>query len=201
MEKATVCDPRRGRAMPASVAMEGAAGQDVMMNQTGPEPPSVLRAARERTRAEGAGEIDAAAASGIYAGNSSAARAVPGRCRGHITTGHGPQLVAQPAGVRAPRPGRFVVPGPRNTSELDRGFARWAAGHGLGIELPHAGRADGEFSLDPLLRDLAAHAGQATACSTATNTGYPSAHLRLPAARGYGGPPPRSPAPSRRSSV
>ena len=149
------------------------------MNPTGQEPPSVLRAARERTRAEGAGENDAAAAFGIYAGNSSAARAVPAAARATITIRHGPQLAAQAAGVRAPRPGRLVVPGPRNTSELDPGFARWAAGHGLGIELPHAGQADGEFSLDPLLRDRAAHAGQATACSTATNTGYPSAHLRL----------------------
>jgi hypothetical protein len=47
--------------MLASAAIDGAAGQDVMMNPTGQEPPAVLRAARERTRAEGAGEIDAAA--------------------------------------------------------------------------------------------------------------------------------------------
>jgi hypothetical protein len=165
--------------MLANVAMEGAAGQDVMMNQTGQEPPSVLRAARERTRAEGAGEIDAAAAFGIYAGNSSAARAVPVDAGATITTRHGLQLVAQAAGVRMPRPGRLVVPGLRNTSELDPGFARWAAGHGLGIVLPQAGHADGEFSLDPLLGDLAAHAGKATARSTAANTGYPSAPLPL----------------------
>ena len=171
------------------------------MNQTGPEPPSVLRAARERTRAEGTGEIDAAAASGIYAGNPSAVRAVPAAAGATITTGPGPPLVAQAAGVRAPRPGGLVAPGPRNTSELDPGLARSAAGHGLGTELPYAGQADREFSLDPLLRDRAAHAGQATACSTATNTGYPSARLRLPAARGHGDPPPRSPAPSRRPSV
>ena len=145
---------RRGRAMTANVAIEGAAGQDVMMSQTGQEPPSVVRAARERTRAEGAGEIDAAAAFGIYAGNSSAARAVPVAAGATITTRYGPQLVAQAAGVRAPRPGRLVVPGPRHTSELDPGFARWAAGHGLGIQLPHA-------------------------CQATANTGYPSAHLRL----------------------
>jgi hypothetical protein len=54
-----------------------------------------------------------------------------------------------------------------------------AAGRGLGIELPHAGQADGKFSFDPLLRDLAAHVGKATARSTAKNTEYPSAHLRL----------------------
>ena len=41
----------------------------------------------------------------------------------------------------------------------------------VGIELPHAGQADGEFSFDPLLRDLAAHAGKATE--------YPPAHLQL----------------------
>jgi hypothetical protein len=49
----------------------------------------------------------------------------------------------------------------------------------VGIELPHAGQADGEFSSDPLLRDLAAHAGKATARSTAKNTEHPPAHLRL----------------------
>ena len=41
MEKATACEPRRGRAMLANVAIEGAAGKDVMMNQTGQERPSV----------------------------------------------------------------------------------------------------------------------------------------------------------------
>jgi hypothetical protein len=41
----------------------------------------------------------------------------------------------------------------------------------VGIEPPHAGQADGEFSFDPLLRDLAAHAGKATE--------YPPAHLQL----------------------
>jgi hypothetical protein len=49
----------------------------------------------------------------------------------------------------------------------------------VGIELPHAGQADGEFSLDPLPGDLAAHADKATARLIVTNTGYPSAHLRL----------------------
>ena len=178
MEKAAACEPRRGRAMLASVAIDGAAGQDVMMNQTGQERPPVLRAARERTRAEGAGEIDAAAAFGTYAGNSSPPARSTVAAGATITTRHGPQLLAQAAGVRAPRPGRLVVPGPRNTSELDPGSPR-AAGHGPGIELPHAGQTDGEFSLDPLLGDLAAHAGKATARSTATNTGYPSAPRQL----------------------
>jgi hypothetical protein len=49
----------------------------------------------------------------------------------------------------------------------------------LDIELPQAGQADGEFSFDPLLRDLAAHADKATARSTAKNTEYPTAHLQL----------------------
>jgi hypothetical protein len=165
--------------MLAHVAIDGAAGQDVMMNQTGQEPPSVSRTARERTRAEGAGEIDAAAVFGIYAGNSSAARAVPVAAGATITTRHGLQLLAQAAGTGAPRLGRLVVPGPRRACEVGPRFLRWAADQGLDIELPRAGQADGEFSLDPLLRDLAAHAGKAAACSTVTNTGYPSAHLRL----------------------
>jgi hypothetical protein len=59
----------------------------------------------------------------------------------------------------------------------------------VGIELPHAGQADGEFSSDPLLRDLAAHAGKATARSAAKNTEHPPAHLRL-----AGGPWPWRPA-------
>jgi hypothetical protein len=59
----------------------------------------------------------------------------------------------------------------------------------VGIELPHAGQADGEFSSDPPLRDLAAHACKATARSTAKNTEHPPAHLRL-----AGGPWPWRPA-------
>jgi hypothetical protein len=48
-----------------------------------------------------------------------------------------------------------------------------------GIEPPHAGQVDGEFSSDPLLRDLAAHAGKATARSAAKNTEHSPAHLQL----------------------
>jgi hypothetical protein len=48
----------------------------------------------------------------------------------------------------------------------------------VAIEPPHAGQADGEFSFDPLLRDLAAHASKA-ARSTAKNTEHPPAHLQL----------------------
>lgn len=73
-----------------------------------------------------------------------------------------------------------------------------AAGRGLGIELPHAGQADGEFSFDPLLRDLAAHAGKATARSTAKNIEYPSAHRRLAGSPWAWRPSSCSPAPSRR---
>jgi len=127
----------------------------------------------------GVGEIDAAAAFDIYAGNSHAARAIPIAAGSTVITRHGLQLLAQPAGPGAPRVGRLVVPGLRNASELDPGFAWWAADHGLDIELPQAGQADGEFSFDPLLRDLAAYADKATARSTAKNTEYPTAHLQL----------------------
>jgi putative intracellular protease/amidase len=127
----------------------------------------------------GVGEIDAAAAFDIYAGNSFAARAVPIAAGCTVTTRHGLQLLAQPAGPGAPRIGRLVVPGPRHASEVNPGLRRWAADQGLDIELPHAGQADGEFSLDPLLRDLAAHADKATTRSTAKNTEYPTAHLQL----------------------
>jgi hypothetical protein len=48
-----------------------------------------------------------------------------------------------------------------------------------GIEPPHAGQADREFSFVPLPGDLAARAGKATARSTAKNTEYPPAHLQL----------------------
>ena len=127
----------------------------------------------------GVGEIDTAAAFDIYAGNSHAARAVPIAAGSTVTTRHGLQLLAQPAGPGAPRVGRLVVPGPRHKSEVDPGLRRWAADQGLDIELPQAGQADGEFSFDPLLRDLAAHADRSTARSTAKNTEYPSAHLQL----------------------
>ena len=70
----------------------------------------------------------------------------------------------------------------------------------VGIELPHAGQADGEF-VDPLLRDLAAHVSKATARSTAKNTEHRPAHLRLVGGRWYDGLPPCSPSPSRRPPV
>jgi hypothetical protein len=52
---------------------------------------------------DGVGEIDATAAFDIYAGNSSAARAVPVAAEDTITTRHGLQLIAQAAGAGAPR--------------------------------------------------------------------------------------------------
>jgi hypothetical protein len=61
-----------------------------------------------------------------------------------------------------------------------------------GIELPHAGQADGESSSDPRLHGLAAHAGKATARSTAKNTEHPRLTSSWPAAHGHGGPPPYS---------
>ena len=128
---------------------------------------------------EGVGEIDAAAAFDIYAGNSFAARAVPIAAGSHC---HNPPRAAAPRTTgRARTPHRQArrARAPAHVSELDPGFARWAADHGLDIELPHAGQADGEFSFDPLLRDLAAHADKATARSTAKNTEYPTAHLQL----------------------
>ena len=48
-----------------------------------------------------------------------------------------------------------------------------------GLACRPGGRRFGEFSFDPLLRDLAAHADKATARSTAKNTEYPTAHLQL----------------------
>jgi hypothetical protein len=62
-----------------------------------------------------------------------------------------------------------------------------------GIELPHAGQADGEFGSDPLLRDLAAHADKATE--------YPRLTSSRSAAHGHGGSPPCSPSLSRRPLV
>jgi hypothetical protein len=59
----------------------------------------------------------------------------------------------------------------------------------VGIEPPHAGQADGEFSSNSLLRGLAAYPGKATARSAAKSTEHPPAHLR-PA----GGPRPWRPA-------
>jgi hypothetical protein len=68
------------------------------------------------------------------------------------------------------------VPGVPRGDQVDTRLAGWAAGRGLDIELP---QADGEFSFDAMLRDLAAHAGRATARVTAKSIEYPTGHLRL----------------------
>ena len=122
-----------GQCSPTSLLM-ALRGQDVMMNQTGQERPSVLRAARERTRAEGAGEIDAAAAFGIYAGNPSAARAVPVAAGANGTTSFKPAkachlprfstahsliITAGTAGID--RPAGQPSPGRSGSITLDRG--------------------------------------------------------------------------------
>jgi hypothetical protein len=68
------------------------------------------------------------------------------------------------------------VPGARNLDEAGPRLAGWAAGRGLCVELP---QADGAFSFDAMLRDLAAHADQTTARVTAKSIEYPTGHLRL----------------------
>ncbi|WP_143590117.1 DJ-1/PfpI family protein [Thermoactinospora rubra] len=127
---------------------------------------------------QGVGEVDVAAAFEVYAGASFAARAVPLASGPVVTTRHGVTLLARPAeGVD--RVDRFVVPGARAAAQVDPALTRWAAGRGIPVELPHRDQAGGEFSFDPVLRDLAAHADVATARATAKFTEYPSSHLRL----------------------
>ena len=124
---------------------------------------------------EGAGEIDVAAPFEVYA-SSFAARTVPIAARPTVTTRHGLRLVAAPADATAPRVDRLIVPGVHRGDQVDTRLAGWAAGRGLDIELP---QADGEFSFDAMLRDLAAHADRATARVTAKSIEYPTSHLRL----------------------
>jgi len=124
---------------------------------------------------EGAGEIDIAAPFEVYA-TSFAARTVPIAARPTVTTRHGLRLVAAPADATAPRVDRLIVPGVSRGDQVGTRLAGWAAGRGLDIELP---QADGEFGFDAMLRDLAAHAGRATARVTAKSVEYPTGHLRL----------------------
>ncbi|WP_459800693.1 DJ-1/PfpI family protein [Herbidospora sp. RD11066] len=100
--------------------------------------------------ADGVGEIDVAAAFEAYSGTSFATRAVPVAARQTVTTRHGAVLVAEPD---PPAVDRTVVPG--------------------------VSRRPGEFSLDPVLRDLAVHTDRATARVTAKFTEYPADHLTL----------------------
>jgi hypothetical protein len=68
------------------------------------------------------------------------------------------------------------VPGVRRGDQVGPQLVGWAAERGLDIELP---QADGEFSFDAMLGDLAACAGRATADVTAKAIEYPTGHLRL----------------------
>ena len=124
---------------------------------------------------EGAGEIDVAAPFEVYA-SSFAARTVPIAAGRTVMTRHGLRLVTAPADAAAPRVDRLIVPGVHRADQVDPRLAGWAAGRGLDIELP---QADGEFSFDAMLRDLAAHADRATASITAKSIEYPTSHLRL----------------------
>ena len=68
------------------------------------------------------------------------------------------------------------MPGIHRADQVDPRLAAWAAGRGLCVELL---QADGEFSFDAMLRDLAAHADRATARVTAKSIEYPTGHLQL----------------------
>ena len=124
---------------------------------------------------EGASEIDIAAPFEVYA-SSFAARTVPIAARPTVTTRHGLRLVAAPADATAPRVNRLIVPGIHSADQVNPRLAGWAAGRGLNLELL---QADGEFSFDAMLRDLAAHADRATARVTAKSIEYPAGHLQL----------------------
>jgi len=124
---------------------------------------------------EGASELDVAAPFEVYA-TSFAARTVPIAARPTVTTRHGLRLIAAPADATAPRVDRLIVPGARNLDEVGPRLAGWASGRGLDIELL---QADGAFSFDAMLRDLAAHADRVTARVTAESIEYPTGHLRL----------------------
>src|SRR5215470_4240406 len=124
---------------------------------------------------DGASEIDIAAPFEVYA-TSFTARTVPIAATPTVTTRHGLRLVAAPADATTPHVDRLIVPGVPRGDQVDTRLAGWAAGRGLDIELP---QADGEFSFDAMLRDLAAHADRATARVTAKSIEYPTGHLHL----------------------
>jgi putative intracellular protease/amidase len=124
---------------------------------------------------EGASEIDIAAPFEVYA-TSFAARTVPIAAGRTVTTRHGLRLIAAPADASAPRVDRLIVPGAHSLDEVGPRLAGWAAERGLCVELL---QADGEFSFDAMLSDLAAHADRATARVTAKSIEYPTGHLHL----------------------
>jgi putative intracellular protease/amidase len=125
---------------------------------------------------DGVAESDVAAVFEVYAGTSFATRTVPIGPGRTVTTKHGVLLLTEPADDTAPTVDRLIVPG---VERPDPALARWAAGRDLDVTVPHATRVAGEFPFDPVLRDLAGHADQATARTTAKFTEYPSGHLRL----------------------
>jgi putative intracellular protease/amidase len=127
---------------------------------------------------EGVGEIDAAAPFELYA-NSFAAHTLPVAAEPVVTTRHGLHLAATPAARGALHVDRLIVPGARSADVVDPRLAKWAADESLEIDLPHSRQADGEFSFDPLLRDLAAHTDRTTAHAAAKQTEYPTDHLQL----------------------
>ncbi|MFC4072566.1 DJ-1/PfpI family protein [Actinoplanes subglobosus] len=119
----------------------------------------------------GVGEIDVAAAFETYAGTSFAAAVEPVSAQPTVTSRHGLLMIAG-----LPEVDHLIVPG---VDQLGPDLAVWAAERGLDVTLPHARRPDGEFSFDPLLRDLAERTDRATALTTAKFTEYPVDHLRL----------------------
>jgi putative intracellular protease/amidase len=124
---------------------------------------------------EGVGELDVAAPFEVYA-TSFAAHTVPIAATPAVTTRHGLRLIAAPADATAPRVDRLIVPGVHSLGQAGPQLAGWAAQRGLDIELP---QADGEFSFDAMLRDLAVHADRGTARVTAKSIEYPTGHLHL----------------------
>jgi len=126
---------------------------------------------------DGVGEIDAAAAFELYAGTSSAATGIALATHSPVLTAHG--LVLMPAVAADQAVDRFVVPGVVDADRIDGGLTAWARTRGLAVDLPHADLRTGEFSFDPVLRDLARRADRATARTTAKYVEYPAAGLRL----------------------
>ncbi|GAA1010348.1 hypothetical protein Aple_038470 [Acrocarpospora pleiomorpha] len=113
----------------------------------------------------GVGEIDAATAFEVYAGSSFAARTVAFGMKPVVTTRHGVTLLTEPVAPVS----RLIVPGVRH-ADLDSGFAAAETPQDTGKR---------EFGADPLLRDLARNADQATARATAKFAEYPAGHLTL----------------------
>lgn len=106
-------------------------------------------------------------------------RTVPIAAGRTVTTRHGLHLRAHPADISTPDVDRLLVPGARAADEVNPEVRRWATDHRLVVELPHAERAAGEGSFDPMLCSLAAHTDRATARTSAKYIEYPTGHLQL----------------------